>query len=562
MPQNNKNHYQKLKKRILAAMILVPAVPFILVLLIGYRYFTTTLEENARFRMSRMAEDHGLAIETFLNERRTDLKLLANTYQFQQLSRPEVLKSAFTHLTEKSPAFFDLGVFDEQGTQVAYQGPFELAGRDYAKAKWFLEVKKSGYYVSDVFLGFRRIPHFVIAVVKREEGASWIIRATIDTGQFSSLVEKVKIGKTGEAYIVNQEGLLQTQRLSGPGLLEVDPWAARYLNQTGSGARTPADPEDQTRFIWATARLNDGKWLLVVRQAEKDAFEALRSMTYLVILVTVFGGVLIIGLALYTTTHIIKRMEAADQEKDRLGQQLVVAGRLAEVGEMSAGFAHEVNNPLQIISSEQNLARTTLDEMLETGEVSPGENLKEVVDCIDQIKIQVDRCGKITRALLKFARQTEPAVELIDMNEFIPTAVSLVANKAKISDIGIKQELPQETLEVKGDPGQMQQVLVNMINNAIDAVDSRKPAEGGLIKVAARADSGRALISITDNGSGISPENIEKIFTPFFTTKPVGEGTGLGLPICFGIVDQMGGSLEVESQEGRGTTITINLPAA
>ena len=561
MTRNHKNHYQKLKKRILAAMIVVPAVPFALLLIIGYRYFTSTLEENARFGMSRMAEDHGLAIETFLHERRTDLKLLANTYEFSQISDPKVLKQAFDHLTDKSPAFFDLGVFDQQGTQVAYQGPFELAGRDYAQAKWFLEVKKRGYYVSDVFLGYRRIPHFVIAVVKREQGLSWVIRATIDTGQFSSLVEKVRIGRTGEAYIVNQEGLLQTQRLSGPGLLELDPWSARYLEASPRGGRSATKPEDGTSFIWATASLNDGKWLLVVRQAQSDAFEALRSVTYLVLLVTLFGGVLIIGLGLSTTSHIIKRMETADEEKDRLGQQLVVAGRLAEVGEMSAGFAHEVNNPLQIISSEQKLARTTLEDMIEAGQVYPGENLTEVLDCIDQIKLQVDRCGKITRALLKFARQTEPAVELVDLAGFIPSAVSLVQNKARISDIGIEQDVPQENLSVKGDPGQLQQVLVNLINNAIDAVGSRKPAEGGLIRVAARRDSDRIRISINDNGSGISPENMEKIFTPFFTTKPVGEGTGLGLPICFGIVDQMGGNLEVESLEGRGTTMTINLPA-
>ena len=562
MTQSNKNPYQSLKKRILAAMILVPAVPFVLLLMIGYRYFTITLEENAKIRMTRVAEDHRLAIETFLDERRTDLELLAATYEFSRISKPEALGKAFSDLTRKSSAFFDLGVFDEQGTQVAYQGPFQLAGRDYAAAKWFQEVKKRGYYISDVFLGYRRIPHFIIAVVRQSAGSSWVIRATIDPGQFSGLVEKVRIGKTGEAFIVNREGLLQTQRRSGGGLLEQDPWAAGFLAAPKSEGRSVSGAKDETGFLWATAWLNDGKWLLVVRQTEADAFEALRSVTYLVLLVTLFGGVLIVGLALYTGTDIIKRMKAVDQEKEILGQQLVVAGRLAEVGEMSAGFAHEVNNPLQIISSEQKLARITLEEMVEQGEIASSENLTEVLDCIGQIQVQVARCGKITQALLKFARQTEPAVELVELTDFIPTAVSLVANKARINGVAIEQELPPEALAVKGDPGQMQQVLVNLINNAVDAVEAAKPADGGLIKVGARAESGRVLISITDNGSGIAPADLGKIFTPFFTTKPVGEGTGLGLPICFGIVDQMGGRLEVDSREGAGTTILVNLPAA
>ena len=560
MRNGNTNYYKDLKRRIFGATLLVPALPFVLVLLIGYRYFTLTLEENVRARMNRVVTDHGHAIETFLGERRTDLELLTRTYEFERISRPEVLTKVFADLVAKSPAFSDLGVFDAQGTQVAYQGPYQLAGRDYATARWFMEVKKRGYFVSDVFLGYRRIPHFVIAVVKREGDSFWIIRATIDTVQFSELVEKVRIGTTGEAFILNKEGLLQTQRRSGFGLLEKEPLAAHYLEAPLRGSGQVEGVGETEGFLWAAARINDGNWLLVVRQAERDAFLVLRSVTFLVILVSLLGGVLIVGLAFYTSNDIIKRMKAADQEKDLLSQQLVVAGRLAEIGEMSAGFAHEVNNPLQIISSEQKLALTTLEEMVEQGQATPGENLSEVLDCLRQVKIQVERCGKITGAILKFARQTEPSVETVDLTGFIPEAVALLGNKAKVSGVALEQELPQRSLRVKGDPAQIQQVLVNLINNALDAVVSSKPVDGGRIVVALESDAEGVRVSVADNGCGITPADAEKIFTPFFTTKPVGEGTGLGLPICFGIVDQMGGHLKVDSKEGAGTKVTVFLP--
>lgn len=560
MSGEEKSGYQKLRKGILATMIVVPAIPFVLVLTIGYHYFTVTLKDKSVSTMVRLVEDHSLAIQTFLDERRHDLAFLTDAYQYDQLTRPEMIKEVLANLRAMSPAFVDLGVFNRQGLQTAYQGPFELAGRDYAKAEWFLEVKKRGYYISNVFLGYRQAPHFIIAVVKQAGDSFWVVRATIDPARFSSLVEEIRIGDTGEAFIVNKGGVLQTQRRSGGVLLERDHSVDRHLAFHRGIKSFTAATESGDDFLWATAWLNDGNWLLVVRQAEADAFRALAAVARLVIVVTILGGVLIVGLALYTTGRIISRMEKVDQEKDLLGRQLIAAGRLAEIGEMSAGIAHEINNPLQIISAEQKLASTILDDMLVRGEIAPSEDLVDVVDSIRQISVQVDRCGAITHALLKFARQDEPVVVDVNLAELIPDAVALTANKAKIGGVTVTQQLADEPLVVRGDYGQLQQVLVNLLNNALDAIEETDLA--GRITVAARTDSGRIIVSVTDNGGGISSADMAKIFTPFFTTKPVGQGTGLGLSICFGLIEQMGGSMEVSSRKGEGSTMRINLPIA
>ena len=138
----------------------------------------------------------------------------------------------------------------------------------------------------------------------------------------------------------------------------------------------------------------------------------------------------------------------------------------------------------------------------------------------------------------------------------------MVAKKASVNGIDLKPEISEYTLPVHGDRGQLQQVLLNLYNNAIDAITARHGSEGGeLVVGAGPKEDGKVQIFVRDNGAGISPENQKKIFSPFFTTKPVGKGTGLGLSVCHGIIDNMGGIMEVESEMGVGTTFTISLPA-
>jgi two-component system NtrC family sensor kinase len=256
-------------------------------------------------------------------------------------------------------------------------------------------------------------------------------------------------------------------------------------------------------------------------------------------------------------------MEEIDTEKEQLGQQLVRASRLAELGEMAAGFAHEINNPLQIMTSEQALVDTIFSDMIQKGAMKESQDLAELKDSMAQIKLQIERCAKVTQAILKFGRKSEPVSKDIDLVTFIPEATSMIAKKASVNGIIVREEISDQTPVVRGDPSLLQQVLLNLYNNAMDAIMERHGTEGGeLIIFSAPDDGGKVKLTVADNGMGISPENLKKIFSPFFTTKPVGKGTGLGLSVCYGIVDSMGGVMEVSSQRGVGTTFTIRLPAA
>jgi two-component system, NtrC family, sensor kinase len=555
--------YGKLRRLILAIMILVPSVPFIIVLAIGYHYFTSSLENSTIASLKRIVGDHRQMIESFLRERKADLGFVISSYRFEELSDPQMLYGLFKNLQEKSATFVDLGIFNEEGIHVAYHGPYRLVGRDYSQEDWFKQVMKQGYYVSDIFLGYRRIPHFIIALCREEAGRKWVIRATIDTYMFTDLVEKVRIGKTGEAYILNAGGVFQTARRSGGDLMETDD--ERIV--------TPA-PQNEIRtfikkdakgeaYLYATTWLRDKDWMLVVRQEEADAFRALRSASYMIILVSLIGGGLIVVVAFYITGKIIRRMERIDRERDHLGRQLVRATQLAELGQMAAGFAHEINNPLQIMKSEQTLIDTIFSDMKSRGDLRESEDLKEMEDSLAQIKLQIDRCAKITQAILKFGRRSEGTAKDVDLAAFVPDVTAMISKKASVSGITMKEEIAESTPIVHVDSSQLHQVLINLLNNAIDAIVEKHGSEGGELTISAGpGGDGKAVISVTDNGSGISPEDLKKVFTPFFTTKPVGQGTGLGLSVCLGIIDSMGGTMEVSSEKGVGTTFTIQLPAA
>ncbi|MBE9530581.1 MAG: ATP-binding protein [Proteobacteria bacterium] len=557
------NPFSSLRRIIFACMIIVPLIPFLLSLGTGYYYFTTSLGSSTIASMKRIVEDHQQMIESFLKERENDLDLILHSYTFEDLSQSENLGTVFDNLQRQSQAFVDLGVFNQAGVHVAYHGPYSLEGKIYKEADWFKEVMKHGYYISDIFLGYRQIPHFVIAVAQEEAGKKWVLRTTIDTVSFNNIVKSIRIGKTGEAYILNANGLLQTEPRSGGKLMDKTLNSINYPSSDIDIETFIKKDIKGEKYLYTTTWLQNKKWLLVVKQEKADAFKALTSAAYLIILIMLVGVSAISALAFYLTNRIVGRMEKMDVEKDRLNQQLIGASRLAELGEMSAGFAHEINNPLQIIKSEQSLIEMTLSDMKEAGQLKESESLAEVEDSMDQIRLQISRCAEITQAILKFGRQDEPKPQVIYLTNFIPEITSMVAQKATVHGISIEQDIAENTYPIHGDPTQLQQVLVNLFNNAIDAILDRHGTSGGKLIIKAGPKQNNSVeIVVKDNGGGISPEDLDRIFSPFFTTKAVGKGTGLGLSICYGIIDNMRGSMEASSEVGVGTTFTILLPAA
>jgi len=226
-------------------------------------------------------------------------------------------------------------------------------------------------------------------------------------------------------------------------------------------------------------------------------------------------------------------------ERKRLERQLVQSEKMASIGQMAAGMAHEINNPLTSISlNTQTLLSKETDE-----------KKKEKLAVIEA---QVESVARIIRNLLDFSRQMEPEVTWVDVNSALEKTLDILSFHMK--GIQLRKEFAQLP-RIKADLSQLQQVFTNMIINAIHAMP-----DGGTLTIKTEVHEGGVYITFRDTGHGIPPENIDKIFDPFFTTKGIGKGTGLGLSICHGIVEAHNGHIEVESRVGEGTSFRVWLP--
>jgi two-component system NtrC family sensor kinase len=273
--------------------------------------------------------------------------------------------------------------------------------------------------------------------------------------------------------------------------------------------------------------------------------------------VIIVAGAVVVIMAYILASGLANKLSLADMEKKQMKTQLIIAGKLAEVGEMSAGLAHEINNPLQVMKSEHTMIEDLIFDMEKDDNPPDPETLRLVKDSVEQISIQIERCKKITQELLKFARKKEASTQPINMPEFLRQVVSMIEHTALIENIRIVQEHDPDLPPVMSDPDQLQQIFLNLLNNAIFALKDR---DSGEIRVSISHEDAYVSVSVADNGCGISPENMEKIFLPFYTTKPVGQGTGLGLSTAYGILKSLGGEITVTSELNAGAVFTVRLP--
>jgi two-component system NtrC family sensor kinase len=236
-------------------------------------------------------------------------------------------------------------------------------------------------------------------------------------------------------------------------------------------------------------------------------------------------------------------------------EDLVRIDRLAEIGRIAAGVAHEINNPLAVISEASGWASTVVSDA--KGLIS--EDREELEKATREISHQTRRCRRITHQLLDFARGSTPAMAHFDIHDLLRSSIDFLRPELKHASIEIDTEFDQGPLSMKSDPKLLEQVFVNFLTNAVHAIRS-KGGDAGHIRIKTMATNGELEIRFEDDGIGIPEENQQRIFELFFSTKPPGKGTGLGLPISQNIIRKLGGSVALDSTPGVGTNFTIRLP--
>ena len=360
----------------------------------------------------------------------------------------------------------------------------------------------------------------------------------------------------------------------------VDEQSKRVIASTDqTREHRPFEYPDPSKALLVTEHAAPSPWVIVIDQNLAEAYVGINSLKTLfaafgVVFILIAMGSLIFILRSFTRpveilTVAARRIAEGDlvggftlDRSDEIGvlsktlddmktklkasyDRVLHSEKMAMMGHVVAGIAHELNNPLTIVVGNIQLMMTR-------------ELNEKNVQSLTRIKDGAERASRIVRNLLTFARQEKPERKPTDINVVVKRALELRAYELKVSNIEVSTELAPELLETMADPYQLQQVFLNLIVNAEQAM-----IEGhgrGLLRLSTRLDAGKILIFFSDDGPGVPRENLRRIFEPFFTTKPIGRGTGIGLSICQAIISEHGGTIEVESTTGRGTTFIVELP--
>lgn len=538
-------YYSRQKYLFALVFVVVSIVPLVVLDYNASRFYRRSWMEQTSRELATLAGDRREIIDRFLATQVDQLAGFVSLYDPQALREHGRLAALFTALN-RSGVITDLGVIDRHGNHLAYQGPFakELSGKNYAAAEWFAEVMKNGRYVSDVFSGYRKVPHLIVAVA--DPAKSWILRATIDSGLFHGLLQTAHVGPDGDAFIVNRRGELQTP--SRLGRVSVTPEEFALFSALADGGGRAARKDD---MIHCATYLNGGQWLLVLDTNVESSLAAYNDARRRDAALVVVASALIVLVAVLLTRSMVGGLARAEHERSVLTNQVAEVEKMALIGRLAASVAHEINNPLQLISDQAGL----MGDLMEDEDPAVLVHAADYGKALGKIRTQIGRAGAITHRLLGFSHRPEGKSVETDLNQTVEETVALFEHEAKRHHIVIVRHYQDGLPTVRNDPAQLQQVILNVLHNAMDAI-----GRDGAIEIASRIAGDRLIVDFADSGPGLTPEVLEHLYDPFFTTKPKGKGTGLGLYVSRDIVARLGGELVAANRSGGGAVFSLCLP--
>ena len=541
--------FRKIWRLAVVLSAVIALLPVVSTGIFDYRVTKEAMEAEIHLRTARLVSNTRRTVSFFLSERKAALDFISHHHSFEELTDDAFLTNMLAVLQRTYGGFTDLGIITAEGKQETYVGPYRLEGTDYSHENWFQEVSQRGGYVSDVFLGFRNVPHLIIAVKHSlPQGEFFVLRASIDTERFNSLLSELEVSTGGDAFIINRKGVLQTPPRYHGAVLEQCPLPVPEFSE-----RTQVyESTDQVGepLVIGYAYIEETPFILMIVKQKNELMRPWYEtrMTLVGFMAASVTTILLVIVAV--ATHLVNKIHLADEKRLVVMHQAEYANRMASIGRLAAGVAHEINNPLEIINQKAGLIKD-----LFTYKKQYADDAK-LMDLVDWILRSVDRCGAITRRLLNFARHVDMSVEEVKIETVINEVLGFLGKEAEYRGIEVNVEVDNQIPPLETDRGKLQQVFLNLANNALAAIEGT----GELNITVASHDTASIKIEVSDTGRGIPKKAMDRIFEPFFSTRKKEGGTGLGLSITYGLVRELGGEIHVESELGKGTTFTIILP--
>ena len=529
--------------------ILVAMVPLLCLGTLGYVFHDTAYRAKTRAILGEQAMNAAQSVNAFLEEKISNLRLEAGAASISGLTDPERLRDRLHALQDAyQGVFLGLDVMDAAGRVIASTGAADQQ-EERAGEPWFQQAISRPHFVSS--LAMRRT-HLFIAVRVTSRQSAWLLRAHLDPDQIDDRIRLFHPGGQGGAFFLDRQGAPGHASGNDASTVETAALLARQIFPEGRPVVLEAPDVRGGISMYGCAPVKSSGAILAIHQPRAEVLQPLvkARLVGLAIILAGLAGIVATALALARRTE--QRLLKAELNQQHMQRQLVEAGKLAAIGELAAGVAHEINNPLAIMMENAGW----IQDLLASDDPQSDENMEEIQTSLQTIATQGHRCREITHKLLSFARKADTTARVVKVNPLLEDIAGFARQKAKYREVEIRLSLDPAAEEVEGSPTELQQIILNLVNNAIDAID--KP--GGLVELRSVRENDSVSILVRDNGQGIPAETLPRIFDPFFTTKAEGQGTGLGLAICRDILSKMHGTISVESTPGQGSTFHVRLP--
>jgi signal transduction histidine kinase len=546
-----KHHFDFLRiwKRAILVTATVALVPLIIWALSGYRLTMETIETELVLRTSQLVSNSWRSVSLFLTERRSVLDFIAHDHSLETLQDPARLAGILENLNKRFGGFSDLGVIDNSGKQVSHAGSHQMEGLDYNQQPWFREVLNRGVYISELVTGARNAPHIDFAV-KRElaDGSYFVLHAVLKPEQLMESIAQIDVGARGDLFIINRDGVLQTpSRYHGPIFNKISMAIPEYAPK----ARVFESSNDsKDRIVIGYAHIPDTPYILMMIQEQSERIQPWYKTTWAFTGILAASIIMILLVTLGVATHLVNQLHEADQERVDTLHQVEYANKMVSLGRLASGVAHEINNPLAIINEKAGHIKDIFT-LTETYAKDP-----KLVGLVDSVISTVQRCAKVTKGLLDFTRHLNLSIQAIDLKEIIDEVQSVLTKEAELRSITVGVTVSEDIPPFESDRGKLEQVFFNLFNSAIGAM-----GDGGHLEITARRKNEDYIsVSFTDNGRGIPESDLKHIFEPFYYSKTGHSGTGLGLAVTYALVQEIGGTISVQSRPGQETCFDVSIP--
>ncbi len=542
--------YKNLQKLLIILFFILSVVPLFLVTYLSYERSRNSLYKSITENLTQITRDKASAINNWIFERVSNAKVISKSpWIIEILKHPQTTyKSSelvsYLKLAKESYGCYDeIFILDVNGNFVIGSDKKEenKANKDY-----FISAVIGNPIVTDIRMSEStgKPTMFVSYPIEDKNGKIiGVLIERIKLDLISKIMEEIKVGKTGESYLLNKEGYFLTESKFAPKCILKEKVSTKgYENciKNHQGVGEYIDYRSKPvlgSYLWIPER----EWCLIVEQDVEEAFLQISRLRNTTIAICLTVVLLAVCVSLLISTRIVNILKRKDAKLDIQMKELLKVEKLSAAGKLAAGIAHEIGNPLAGIIN--------CVKLIQTDQNKEGEKVDKYLNSISR---EAMRCNKTIRNFLNFTRESELKIGKVAINQIIEDTLLLITPQASAQNVIIDTKL-DIIPEILADGIQLKQAFTNIILNSLSAMSG-----GGKLHIQTLEKNEYVEIIFSDTGTGIKEEYRNKIFEPFFTTMR--EGTGLGLSIVYNTVDKHNGNIEVESETNKGTKFTIRLP--